>query len=266
MKKSNSQYWLSLPERSLRALTALAAGLLRESSEITLPPTFRRTRVYQAIVEQTLRFLIEKVGRVEGTYQDGEAVPEDFLLRRGAGNGIEFLSLAVFHASPVWVFAALADATGAGNRVLAEIARTLEAEGYLTGAAGVRSVNDLLDALEKGSGQLANTINTPPLNRAALMAEWERLKATVTTREQVEEDWELLKATAHQQRRGLIEVSTVVALNSLRCGHTLLTQPLLDHYAQTLGEMRGLGFTAYAAREMNPYWQAALKNFSAEGT
>lgn len=261
MKRSNSRYLLSLPERTLRAVTALAAGLIRESSEITLPPAFRRSRVYQAMVEQTLRFLIEKVGKVAGAYGSGGELPENFLVRRGAGNGIEFVSLAVFHASPVWVLAALADATGAGNRVLGEIARTLEAEGYLTGAAGVRSVTDLLDGLERGSGQLADTINTPPLNREAMLKEWETLKAAVASREQVEADWEKLKATAAEQRKPLMQVSTVVALNTLRCGKQMLADPLLDHYSQTLEEMRRMGFWDFAAREMSPYWRAAVANF-----
>jgi hypothetical protein len=92
------------------------------------------------------------------------------------------------------------------------------------------------------------------------------LKATVTRREQAEADWDLLKTTAKQQRQGLIGVSTVVGLNRLPCGHTLLTQPALDPSAQTLGKMRGMGFAACAARERNPYRQAALKNFSKEGT
>lgn len=260
MKRSSS-YLLSLPERTVRAVTALAAGLLRESSEITLPPAFRRTRLYQSIVEQTLRFLIEKVGRVEGAYASGAELPGDFLVRRGAGNGIDVLSLAVFHVSPVWVLAAMADASGAGNRVLGEIARTLEAEGYLSGASGVRTLSDLLDALERGSGQLAETINMPPLNRKALLEEWANLKKTVSRPDAVEADWEALKQTAAAQKKPLMAVSTAVALNTIRVGKKMLADPLLDHYSQTLRDMNELGFAAYAERELKPYWKAALNNF-----
>ena len=45
MKRSSS-YLLSLPERTVRAVTALGAGLLRESTEVTLPEAFRRSRLY----------------------------------------------------------------------------------------------------------------------------------------------------------------------------------------------------------------------------
>ena len=260
--KRPASYLLSLPERSLRALTALSAGLLREGGEITLPPSFRRTRLYQSIVDQTLRFLIEKVGKVEGTYESASELPEDFLVRRTAGNGIDLLSLAVFHASPVWVLAGMADLSGAGGKLLGEIASTLEKEGWLTGAESVRSVTDLLDGLERGSGHLAENFNTPPLNRAALMKEWESLKKVVADREKVEADWEQLKSIAAAQRKPLMEVSTAVALNTLRCGRKMWADPILEHYSKTLGEMGEIGFTAYAGREMAPYWRAAVDNFS----
>ncbi len=259
-----SSYLLTLPERTLRALTALSAGLLREGSEITLPPSFRRTRLYQSIVEQTLRFLIEKVGKVEGSYESTEALPADFLVRRTAGNGIDLLSLAVFHASPVWVLAALADLSGAGGKLFTDIAITLEKEGWITGAGSVRSMSDLLDSLERGTGHLAGSFNNPPLNRAALVREWESLKKSVESppaRAKVEADWELLKQTAAAQRKPLMEVSTAVALSTLRCGKRMLADPILDHYSKTLSELNEIGFASFTQREMAPYWQAAVANF-----
>jgi hypothetical protein len=260
MKKPAS-YLLSLPERSIRALTALSAGLLREGTEISLPPHFRRTRLYQSIVDSTLRFLIEKVGKVEGTYDNADQLPEDFLVRRTAGNGLDIVSLAVFHASPVWVLAALADVSGAGNKLLIEIATTLEAEGWLTGASSVRSLTDLVDALERGTSHLAESFNTPPLNREALLKEWESLKQAVATKDQVEADWQKLKQTAAIQSKPLMEVSTAVALNTLRKGRQLWADPILDHYSKTLTELNEIGFATYAQREMAPYWQGAIANF-----
>jgi hypothetical protein len=250
------------PANILRAFTALSAGLLRETTEITIPPAFRRTRVYQAVVGQTLRFLIEKVGQVEGAYDSPDDIPEDFLVRRTAGNGIDIVALAVFHASPVWVLAAMADVTGAGNKLLGEIAATLEKEGWLTGASNVRDITSLLDALEGGSGHLAESFNTPPLNRKALLKEWASLKLAVTSKAQVEADWELLKQTAATQKKPLMEVSTAVALNTLRCGRKMLADPILEHYASTLRELNQMGFVAYAGREMAPYWRAASASLS----
>jgi hypothetical protein len=108
----SSAFLLSLPERALRSATALAAGLLREIGEVTIPKTIRRSRLYQNLVEATLQFLIEQVGQVEGVYPSEEKLSEDFLIRRTAGNGIEMIGILAFRASPVWV---LADASGAGR-------------------------------------------------------------------------------------------------------------------------------------------------------
>jgi len=60
----------------------------------------------------------------------------------------------------------------------------------------------------------------------------------------------------------LMEVSTAVALNTLRFGRRTFADPILEHYGQTLGELNEIGFTAFAAREMGPYWRAAVANFS----
>ena len=83
------------------------------------------------MVGQTLRFLIEEVGEVEGTYPTEGALSEKFALRRAAGNGIELLGILAFRASPVWVMAALADASGAGRNLVREIADSLKQEGLL---------------------------------------------------------------------------------------------------------------------------------------
>jgi hypothetical protein len=61
----------SLPERVVRSLSALAGGVLREAGEVTIPARLRRTRLYRALAGNTLQFLIEQVGQVEGTYPVG---------------------------------------------------------------------------------------------------------------------------------------------------------------------------------------------------
>src|SRR5215470_2336546 len=100
-------FLLSLPERVLRSVTGLAAGLLHEIGEVAVPQTVRRGLLYQNLVDATLRFLIEEVGGVTGVYPTEEKLAEDFLLRRAAGNGIELIGIVAFRASPVWVLSAL---------------------------------------------------------------------------------------------------------------------------------------------------------------
>ena len=124
-------YLLSLPERVIRSALGLSAGLLREVSEVVLPAAVRRTQLYQSLVDTTLRFVIERVAGAKDVYAAEQALPDDFLMRRGAGNAIELLGIVAFRVSPVWVLAALADLSGLGRRLIPEIADALKAEGLL---------------------------------------------------------------------------------------------------------------------------------------
>ena len=73
------------------------------------------TQLYQNLVDTTLRFLIEQVGEVDGVYASADALPDNFLVRRTAGNAIEVMGIVAFRASPVWVLAAMADLCGMGR-------------------------------------------------------------------------------------------------------------------------------------------------------
>src|SRR5262245_47616793 len=81
-------YLLSLPERLLRSSLGLGAGVARELGEVVPPDGVRRTRLYQNLVDTTLRFLIEQVGEVDGAYPGETPLPDDFFKRRTAGNVI----------------------------------------------------------------------------------------------------------------------------------------------------------------------------------
>src|SRR5215470_9566507 len=88
-----NQYLLSLPERVLRSASALAAGLAREIGNVTLPKRIRQTRLYQTMVETTLRFLIERVGQVEGAYSPDGKLVEHFIAKRIVGDGIDLAGI-----------------------------------------------------------------------------------------------------------------------------------------------------------------------------
>src|SRR5580765_576298 len=169
-------FLLSLPERGLRSATALAGGLLREVGHVAIPKTIRRSQLYRNLVEATLRFLIEQVGQVKDVYPGGEKLSEDFLVRRAAGNGIELIGILTFRASPVWVLAALADASGTGRFLVREITASLKTEGLLEQEAEFNTVDEMLVGLETSAGRLAATVNTPPLDVKSLRQEWNALR------------------------------------------------------------------------------------------
>src|SRR3954469_18435942 len=172
-------YLLSLPERVVRSLAAVSGGLLREIGEVALPARLRRTTLYRTMVDVALRFLIQEVGEVQGIYPSEGKLAEAFLLQRGASHGVELLGILAFHASPVWVLAALADAVGGSRTLMREITTALQEEGLLERGRGFETMDQVLDGLERTGGHLANTLNLPPVNVAELRKEWEGLKVAV---------------------------------------------------------------------------------------
>src|SRR5262249_29808697 len=169
-------FLLSLPERGLRSATALAGGLLREGGHVAIPKTIRRSQLYRNLVEATLQFLIEPVGQVKDVYPRQDKLSKDFLVRRTGGTGMEFIGILSFRGSPVWVLAAMADASGAGRFLVREITASLKAEGLLEQGTEFNTVDEMLVGLEASAGRLAATVNMPPLDVKSLRQEWNALR------------------------------------------------------------------------------------------
>ena len=269
-------YVVSLPERLLRSVVALTGGFVKGLSEVTLPAAFRRTKLYRTMVENTLRFLVERVGDVEGAYPE-EGRLENYLTRRTAGNGIELLGLLAFRASPVWVLAALADLSGAGRKVIQEIADSLQHEGLLERGSTFASMDQILDGLEKSAGRLADSMYAPPLNVAGLRKEWQALREDLKSipprqrpsPEQVNNNWQRIKQEAAAQGLSTFQLSSLLALSAMRgvygAGRSTgrrLVFLLLNHYSSTLSEIHHTGYWAYWTREFAPYMKAAVSQFS----
>jgi hypothetical protein len=267
-------YLVSFPERFLRSALGLGAGVAREVGEVALPKAVRRSQLYQSLVDTTLRFLIEQVGGVEGVYTAEGTLPENFLARRTAGNAVEVLGVVAFRASPVWILAALADLCGIGRQLIPEIADELKAQGLLQKETQYTSVDQVLDGLERTSSRLAAAINTPPLDVVGLRREWETIREEargmrrprLPSREQVSNVWTQLKTESARQNRSVFETSSVMAISAVRAGATRTGQTfgtaLLEHYSQTLNEMRRIGYLKYAGAQFRPYIRAAVNQFS----
>jgi hypothetical protein len=266
----------------------MAGGLLHEIGEFTLPRALRQSQLYQTLVEASLRFLIEQVGQVEGVYPSEEKLAEDFLIRRTAGNGIELIGVLAFRASPVWVLAALADASGAGKFLIAEIAKSLKEEGLLDPDTEFVTVNQMLDGLEGSASRVASTINAPPLDVATLRKEWQSVQRDLAkippknlpTLDSLRRVWTGVTDEAARQNRTAFQVSAVMAMSAithlpqkahwissstrLAVGKTgsLAAAILLDHYSETLAEIQQEGFLPYTVRQFRPYLYGAASQFS----
>jgi hypothetical protein len=281
-------FLLSLPERGLRSASALAGGLLREVGDVAIPKTIRRTQLYRNLVEATLQFLIEQVGQVKGVYPGGEKLSQDFLVRRAAGNGIELIGILTFHASPVWVLAALADASGAGRFLKREIAASLKAEGLLDQKAEFDTVDEMLVGLEASAGRLAGTVNTPPLNVKTLRKEWNALRgdlAKIPPRklpgtQALRDLWKEIEQEAARQERSVFQISSLMAISAMksvpekarwlsasarsaaRKTGTAVASILLEDYRTSLKQIRETGYARYAFEQFRPYLAASVSQFS----
>ena len=281
-------YICSLPERLVRSLSALAGGAVHELGEVVLPARVRRSRLYQSLVEVTVRFFIEQLGGVEGRYPTADALPYAFAMRIVAGNVVAWAGLVAFRVSPIWVLAALADVAGAGRDLINEIAVALEKDGLLEPGHRFESVDQLLDGLERTSGGLAEAVNTPPLDVASLRQEWAKFrsgaarlpKVSLPTRDRLWSQWRELQGEAAAQHRSVWELSSVMALATLRklpgnalwLSNATLTSVrrtgavlglgLLDHYRNTLKEIRQTGYLRYWLQEFSPYVRGAARQFS----
>lgn len=281
-------YLLSFPERVIRSALGVTAGMTREVAEVAIPGSVRRSRLYQNLVDTTLRFVIEQVGGVSGVYEATGELPDDFLARRTAGNVVELLGVVAFRASPVWVLAALADVCDMGRHLIPELAEALKSEGLLEKDAQFTTVDQLLDGLERTSSRAASTINTPPLDVGALRREWEAIRneartlppARLPSRQTIGRIWHDLQDEAARQQRSIFETSSMMAISAVKAfperAHWMyassrvgaqrtsqvLAAALLDHYRQTLVDIRQIGYLKYASRQLRPYFHAAATQFS----
>jgi hypothetical protein len=287
-RRLSRAYLLSLPERVIRSALGLSAGLLREVGEVVLPRGVRSTQLYKSLVHVTLRYVIEQVGGAKGVYPTEQPQPDDFLVRRGAGNAIELLGIIAFRVSPVWVLAAMADLSGLGRRLIPEIAEALKEQGLLEKDTQFYSVDQLLDGLERTSTRLAEAFNTPPLDVDGLRREWMAIRnearglrpIALPSPEAIGNQWEELKQESARQGRTVFETSSAMAISAVRAlpdkarwlsssarvgaAHAgrLLSTAVLEHYHQTLKELREVGYLTYAKRQLSPYVRACADLFS----
>lgn len=283
-----ARYLVSLPERVVRSAAALAGGLIRQVGDVTLPAAVRRTKTYQTMVDIALRFMIEQVGEVREVYPSEGELAGNFLMRRTAGHGIELVGILAFRASPVWVMAALADISGAGRQIVQEIAEALKQEGLLAPEAKFENLDQLLDGLEETAGRAADVFNAPPLDVPGLRREWQAFRSSalkipprnLPSAELVRRHWDELRAEAAAQGRSVFALSSMMALGAVSRApdqllrltraanravwHTgqLLAGGLLEHYSQTLRDIRERGYAAYWTEQFRPYLRAAAGQFS----
>lgn len=77
----------------------------------------------------------------------------------------------MFHSSPIWVLATLAEVTGGGRILIREISEALQQEGRIERETHFETTDHILDGLERTSTRMPTTLNLPPINVGGLRRE-----------------------------------------------------------------------------------------------
>jgi hypothetical protein len=258
-------YFLSLPERLLRALAAAVGGLIYETLELIVPAALKRTRLYQALVARTLRLVLELAGGVKRPGPAPDLSAPELAVRKAAGNVVELASLLTMGWSPLWLLAAAADLTGGTRLYLSAFVAELKRRGLLPPEAEFASVEDVLRTLEGTSGVMADLVDLPPLNAADLRRSWQMLRQHVGDLPEpgrLAELYARIQGLAQQQDRSPLDVSAVLGLSAVRAGLRLGQTQLFDYYADTLRTIGAEGWAAFARRVARPYLVVAASHLN----
>ena len=263
------RFAVSLPERIVRSLAALVGGLVHESAQVLLPRLVRRSRLYEASAKNLLRVMVELVGGVEGasTEEPGATGTRELAVRKGAGNVVELGSIAAFGFSPLWLLAAASDLARGSRVYLDALVAELKAANVVAADAEFGSVDELLGALERGSGTAARLVDIPPVELAELRTSVAELRASaddLPTASELAAVYEGLRRSAQAEDRSLLEVSSGIGLAFLLSARSVSKQHLVTPYREDLRPVRDEGFAAYARRVAGPYRRALEGHFDPE--
>jgi hypothetical protein len=264
--RRRKRYLASIPERIVRAAAAVVGGAVHETGTLVLPRLIRRSRLYEATAKNLLRVLIEGIGGVEGASTVEPQAPSagELAKRKGAGNVVELGSIAAFGFSPLWLLAAASDLLRGSRVYLNTLVAELKWTGVLAEEAEFASVDELLGALERGTGRTARLIDIPPLELAELRTSIEELRADVDSlpsQDELAAAYRSLVKTAERERRPLLEISTGVGLAFLTSARSVGSEHVVAPYREEWKPMRREGFGAYARRVSGPYARAVVSNF-----
>ncbi len=130
-----------------------------------------------------------------------------------------------------------------------------------------QTVEDLLGALETGTGTTARLVDVPPLELEELRRSLAELRAQadeLPAPAELAALYDGLRRTARAEGRSLLEVSTGVGLAFLVSARKLSREHVVLPYREDWEPLRREGFAAYARRVARPYGRAVAAHFDPE--
>lgn len=278
-------YSLSLPERIVRSTVGVAAGAALETASLLVPQSFQSGKTYEIVVRNSLSFLTSNVGGVVSRDAAAPATSEaDFMARKAAGNFVDLAGMATLHVSPLWFLAIVSDVAYGTKTYVQELAKELQEQGLIDDTSSIHHVDDVLKAIQDGSGNAASLFDTPPLSVDQLRETLDRTRTSLTSVDytsvlpeaELRKYWEEMKDVSTQENVSLLGVSGALAMNTLSKVETvskgtltgiqvvggLFNRHVIGHYVTSLQTIRDKGFFETVQESSAPYIQAVWSNFA----
>jgi hypothetical protein len=277
-------YLLSLPERTVRSLAALAGGTTTLLAETLFPDSFRGTTTYRVTIGLMQQFILERVAGMKSEISEEQAkLGDDYVQRKMAGTALEAAGLLTMGSSPLWVLAILGDAAGGSKVFLNRLVKSLKENGVVAEETQATELVDVLEAVQDASSKSAVTIDTPPLSREELSKLADEMKAsygrvfksTTNLMPLLDAIWKNMEGLALRENismerlGGIMTVDAVswskkgarMALATGKTGAELFDEKILDSYRKTLAAASEQGIDKYMSDHMRPFMQSAMAHF-----
>lgn len=283
-------YTLSIPERAIRSTVGLTAGAAREATSFLVPAAFQDSKTYEIVVRNSLKFLVEDIAGAKPKQGENEEPEEeaqdDYVARKAVGNFLDLAGLATLHVSPVWLLAIVSDVAYGSRTYVNELAQELQKKGIIDESSTIHHVDDVLDAVRRGSGEAASLFDTPPLSADELKKTLDSTRAALADPEyakllpatEIARQWEDMKSIANTEKLDLLDVSAGVTMHALKQLKTvshgaltgievaggLINRQIFSHYAGALKAVHEKGFFQTVSESYGPYVTAVFDNFASD--
>ena len=283
-------YGLTLPERTVRSVAALASGAAGESVALIVPRSFQDSKSYRVFVQQMLDMVSHDVGGVKKetpeTNAPTQAAAENYVAKKTVGTFIDLAGMSMMHVSPLTVLAIVSDVAHGSTYYLNELATELKSQGVIAEDSTIGSTADLLASIGNASASTADQFDTPPIDLKGLAdtirQTQEQLSGIDPTKlipqSEIRSLWADMTELATKEHVSLFQLSSAVTMYSLKQVSTatqgtlatirvtgnVLDEHFFDHYRTAIGTIASEGIYSVLAETSQPYLDAVWFNFSSD--
>jgi hypothetical protein len=289
MVREHLHYGLSLPERTIRSLAAVAGGTTTLLTDTLLSDSMRETHIYTLTLGSMQQLVIENVAGMESEVAGEETELDDaYVQRRMAGAAIGAAGVASIGFSPIWVLAIAGDAAGGSKVYLNRLVENLKENGLVDEEAECTELVDVLEATQTASRKSATVVSAPPLSREELSQTADELKASYgeafkgagDITPELDEIWDDMTQVASRENVSVERLSGMMALDARsrskksvdtvvvvgQTGAQLVDEKILDSYRETLTAVSEQGADNYVSDHFQPFLKSAKSHFDSSQT